>query len=428
MLSIRNTHGRILKKGAPMNKLTLNISFILSILFSPLTIAAPITENIATVYITYEEQDTSSSATISFHGLKKSAVAEVYYDEVPHYGVVENYKSKALGYANELHKISHRTVYTTKLNNLKPNTKYYFTTGNPENAYTSEFYFRTLPSGDEAIRLVQGGDMGPDSIIQDISAGAMLSEPDIILIGGDIAYANGDYKKFDRWEKWFDNMNGIMLRPDKRVVPLIVAIGNHETRIGVGKARFRAPYFFDFFPQNGNKSYFLRKLGTHTTLFVLDTGHAYEHNLKQLSWLKRNLKKQKDVRNKIAMYHIPMYPVHRSYNDITTAVGRKFWLPQFDKYELDLAFENHDHAFKRTKLLRKGKVVASEGILFVGDGCWGRKIRSTSDKWYIEKHASVKHVWRADLSHHGISLEASGENYEIFDQLFLPAWPRVVVE
>ena len=51
---------------------------------------------------------------------------------------------------------------------------------------------------------------------------------------------------------------------------------------------------------------------------------------------------------------------------------RKHWSPLFDKYGLDAAFENDHHIYKRSNLIKGGKVDPS-GTLYIGDGAWGYK-------------------------------------------------------
>ena len=61
------------------------------------------------------------------------------------------------------------------------------------------------------------------------SVAAAATDPAFALIGGDLAYANGwgpCYLKWDAWlQQWEDNMR----TPDGRLIPLLTAIGNHET-------------------------------------------------------------------------------------------------------------------------------------------------------------------------------------------------------
>ena len=46
------------------------------------------------------------------------------------------------------------------------------------------------------------------------------------------------------------------------------------------------------------------------------------------------------------------------------------WVPNFDKYKVMTAFENHVHAFKRTKPM-VGNTAKANGTVYVGDGAYG---------------------------------------------------------
>jgi len=52
-------------------------------------------------------------------------------------------------------------------------------------------------------------------------------------------------------------------------------------------------------------------------------------------------------------------------------------VPLFQKYRVPVVLEHHDHTFKRTKPLIDGLADAN-GVLFLGDGSWGR-LRSPKD-------------------------------------------------
>ena len=46
-------------------------------------------------------------------------------------------------------------------------------------------------------------------------------------------------------------------------------------------------------------------------------------------------------------------------------------MPLFEKYRVPLVLEHHDHTFKRTKPLLGG-LGHDNGVLYLGDGSWGR--------------------------------------------------------
>ena len=80
------------------------------------------------------------------------------------------------------------------------------------------------------------------------------------------------------------------------------------------------------------------------------------------------------------------------------------------------AFEHHDHAFKRTQLLRENKA-DPHGTLYLGDGCWGMPARKVDAelRWYEAKSASVQHFWCVDVSRSRVEYRAVNKTGEIFD-------------
>jgi len=67
-------------------------------------------------------------------------------------------------------------------------------------------------------------------------------------------------------------------------------------------------------------------------MYFLDSGHVYSHQGAQSRWLERTMKANKHLEHQVAIYHVPLYPSHRSYNGALSLAGRLAWGPLFDKY------------------------------------------------------------------------------------------------
>jgi hypothetical protein len=80
---------------------------------------------------------------------------------------------------------------------------------------------------------------------------------------------------------------------------------------------------------------------------------------------------------------------------------RQHWVPLFERFGLNVAFEHHEHAYKRTHLLLQGSPHPA-GILYLGDGSWGvekpRKPKSPSERPYLAKSASTRHFILVELT------------------------------
>ncbi len=311
-----------------------------------------------------------------------------------------------------------KTKYSYSFKNLSAGTKHFFEIRNENDEIILPMhYFKTLPNGGAPVKVIQGGDLRSKNILADVAEGALKKDPDVILIGGDISYANGKLTNLDKWDDWFKAMEPVMITDDQRVIPLIVAIGNHEvTKFGLSK-KTKAPFYFQLFPQNGDKTFFTRKLGAHSVLIVLDTGHIYSHR-SQVEWLTQQFETYKHMKNKLAMYHVPLYPGHRKFETRGSKKGRKHWMGLFDKYNLTAAFENHDHVAKRTYPLKNNKK-DPEGTVYFGDGCWGAGYREAQpERWYLDFVGEYRHVWFAELTEFGADFEAYSYN-ELIDSATL---------
>jgi len=82
-----------------------------------------------------------------------------------------------------------------------------------------------------------------------------------------------------------------------------------------------------------------------------------------------------------------------------------------------LAFENHDHAYKRTYPILEEKV-NERGIVYVGDGSWGtrpREVHSARNTWYLNKAQSIRAFTIVSLEGRGYSLISVDEYGRVID-------------
>ena len=379
----------------------------------------PLTE---IVYLTFEEIDTSRTMTVNFHSYGEAEAGSVYFDEVSRGGQLQDYRTQVKGRTQRIPEID-MTYHHVKLDNLKPNTTYYFAYGSHEIGFSKELKFRTLPSDSSNIRIVNGGDIGTKEDFSEVSKDAMAMEPHVILIGGDIAYANGDLKRAGRWKTWFQIMKKVTTTPQGYLVPLIVAIGNHEVDKSIALPGAKSPFYDNYFAQD-KRTYFVRQLGADTMLFVLDSGHRALPGGYQRSWIKKQFQEYSHFKNRIAMYHVPLYPSHRPLNDTLVSWVRFAWKSLFSDHHLTVGLEHHDHALKRTKVLSHDKE-SPKGTVFIGDGCWGKNGREVfPERDYLEVVAAEPHVWYIETHLDKLTFKAMGFNNQVFDHFELYNTPE----
>lgn len=370
-------------------------------------------EDVHSIYLTWDNVDTSSTMVVNILTLEKPKNPTLLFGTAVQ--VMNGVSTKTD--PTETRAISGTPIFVTRfsLKNLSPDTTYFFNYKDETHLTPKEQSFKTLPASQKPVEFVQGGDMSASNEVEKVAAQAITNDTMALLIGGDVAYADGKVSKYNLWLKWFTIMNRTMKTPEGRLIPLIVSVGNHEVNSKSGTNLFeRAPFFMNLFFQDG-KSYFKRELAPHTTVFSLDSGHLSSHSGAQRDWLEAELANT-TTENKFAQYHVPMYPTFRSYDGSLNAAARKHWLPLFDKYELTAGFENHDHTLKRTHMLRGNAKVNSGGTVYVGDGCWGVGTRPSDKRWYHAVSESKRHTWRVTASKDVVEFTAIGRMGEVLDQ------------
>jgi acid phosphatase type 7 len=326
---------------------------------------------------------------------------------------------------------SHYLIHSVELTNLQPATDYAFRTGHDAVSYK----FRTMPATlKEPIRFVVGGDMYHDGVecLSETNRQAAKTDPMFALVGGDIAYAADTNISFlprwthswidilagqkpDRWLAWLIAWKNDMVTPDGRLVPILPVLGNHDTSGRFGQTPDKAPFFYALFPMPGPQGYNVLDFGNYMSIVLLDSGHTHPIEGTQAQWLTATLDARQQVPHKFAIYHVPAYPSVRKPNDEMCAKVRKNWVPIFEKFNLTAAFENHDHAYKRTHPIKDGKI-DSQGIIYLGDGAWGvdkpRKARRLNQKWYLASFASERHFLMVTINEdkrHAVAITSQGK-------------------
>ncbi|MCQ3829714.1 metallophosphoesterase family protein [Microbulbifer elongatus] len=162
----------------------------------------------------------------------------------------------------------------------------------------------------------------------------------------------------DNWDQFFHEGSSVFDR--SMVVP---ALGNHDSHGG-----HPTLYLRQFaLPDNGSS-----KLDPgrtyHVTyqdllVVVMDSNyHLVEPEL-QVDWLDRVLG-ESDARWKVVIYHHPFYASREGRDNKSI---RDTWGPIFDKHNVDIAFQGHDHAYMRTVPMRGNEPVAEgeQGTIYL---------------------------------------------------------------
>lgn len=398
------------------------------------------------VYLTWQH-DPTQTITVNAQGIKTPSEMVLYYDTEPHFSKIGEYAHKVSAKGEALSFLPDgRMIYRIEVRGLKSGQLYYFALGDHLRAFGEEMRFRTIPENDETLVFVEGGDWENTESALELAKRAASFNPMAILLGGDYPSQVLGQRDYQKWDEWLDNYACAMKTQEGCLIPMMMAIGNHEVIGGFGQPKSQVPFFLHYFCQGETqKSYFSLPFGTRVHLYVLDSGHIEEHGGDQKKWLEEELKKTEKTPVKIALYHVPLFPSlrfvekNRLYfcvygmakllKDKATAdklysregaLGRLHWLPLFDRYRMTVAFEHHDQTLKRTKLLCNGREDPN-GTLYLGDGGWGPEVQYRPIQGYFHNYFATllgrKHFfWVVRIDKEKISYEAVDSSGTTLDQ------------
>jgi hypothetical protein len=263
-------------------------------------------------------------------------------------------------------------VHRCELTYLQPGAEYQFQIGKTAAVYR----FRTMPSkATNTIQFVSGGDCGVDAHAIGTNQLAARQEPYFALIGGDLAYDNG--RAPATFTKFLQNYRAHMVDPKGRLIPLISCLGNHEVNGGYKTKRTDSPQYLSVFDGLYSDTTFgVLDIGDYLSLVLLDTGHIAPIPGEQSDWLAQSLSERQERPHLIVANHVPAYPSYRASEGTVGKTGtgeeqRKYWTPLFERFNVDVVLEHHDHTFKRTHPLTNG-LKDKHGVLYLGDGSWGK--------------------------------------------------------
>jgi acid phosphatase type 7 len=369
------------------------------------------------VYLTYT-QDPSTSISVHWHTQLAEKDAMLFYRQK---GESQWRQSEGTVIAMQEYDYA---IHRVDLSNLQANTYYEFHITDPSVIHI----FRTLPEklDDRGIKFVVGGDVFRSLPgFQKMNKVIAEQDPDFIVIGGDIAYTIGAKKVFfkkpdwemRRWITFFSEWNTTMVGKEGRLIPILPVVGNHDVppgRVDPTKTPVLLYQLFAF--KQDNVSYRTLDIGSYLSLFLLDTDHSYPIEGKQSEWLRSALSERSDVPYKFAAYHISAYPSVYRYKKTTAKKIREHWSPLFEDHGVQLAFEHHNHAYKRTFPIKK-EAVDPTGVVYMGDGSWGVSPRSPFNAWYLEKRMKQTCVNVIDLSDQGCQVSVFNQNGKVLDSI-----------
>ncbi|MHA6530034.1 purple acid phosphatase family protein [Paenibacillus sp. BAC0078] len=277
-----------------------------------------------------------------------------------------------------------RGVHKAEISGLEPGTLYSYRVGSgAEGEWSDVAEFRTAEAGSGKVTLINVTDSQGVTSADFKLWGKTLDKAFQTFPAAQFIVHNGDLteepEKSAGWDQFFGNAQRWTTG-----VPLMPVTGNHDEVDGDA-----AGYTSHFnLPDNGAKG------SIAGTSYSFDYGVVHvavlntESNLKQQAeWLKKDLAGT-DKKWKIVAMHRPAYGGN-TYKKVED------WTEIFDKYQVDLVLQGHNHEYSRSYPLYGGKIVPEQknsgsvrrGTVYVVTNASGAKFNEKkNDQFYHKVH------------------------------------------
>jgi len=359
-------------------------------------------------------KDPTSEAVISWIAKEREGYDIIEYKEID-----ENIYSKKKANIKTIPEKEDLRLYTAKLEDLSPESWYHFRIA----GQNIKRKFQTLPSRlpSEGINVGIAGDAHYKSKGHDLHdelTRAMRDNNIRILVGsGDYVDCEGELG-VEQTRSWIDFLNMLDQNLNQKdgsynYIPLAFVIGNHETTPNFGGEPEDASYlrFFLKYPNKlepKGKNYGSIQIGDYLQLMMMDAGHTSNPGDEQREWLSATV--DESIKHCVPVMHASPFPSVRDPLDSRYESLRLAWMDVFyNKLNIRVAFDSHDHGWKRTvplglvknkpdhgnneaekgyfSLNNKYITEKDNGVVFFGEGGWGSTSRrrwNPATTWYIE--------------------------------------------
>jgi len=262
-------------------------------------------------------------------------------------------------YKNPSERYDSPMVHTVKLTDLTPGTTYTYQVENDGRSFTF-----TMPKEGQKYPYHVGlvGDIGQTPVSN--SSMHLLSglKPDVVLLTGDLSYADGYYPRWDSF--------GIMFEPLGSQVPVMSCPGNHEYGSAEAYKSYNVRYPMPF-AQSGSSdpNYWSRDIGP-MHVVSLNSYASSKPGSYQYKWLSQDLKsfdRQKTPWLFVIM-HAPWYNSNLGHYG-EAKVMMEHLEEMFFEHGVNLVLAGHVHSFERTWPVYKNQTNScGPTYINIGDG------------------------------------------------------------
>jgi len=365
-------------------------------------------------------------AVISWSTADKGTAHRVHYDIESREGQLDKYAESATPFTSARYTMidSDRGTpsayfHHVHLTDLEPSAKVYFVVESDGQA-SEEFHFITAPEDGRAVKVVFGGDSRRPPALPEVHEDRRRINQMVAELAGQdpeiIAFCHGgDYCTRAQWQYMTDWLSDheLTTTADGRILPIIPARGNHDTDV----------VFEEIFawPERDHDYFYSTKLSARAVVISLNTEISMGGDQRQ--WLAKELERQRAEPGKtiLVQYHKPAYGSVKSFE--AGAPQRQYWVPLFEKFQVDLVAESDHHSLKRTLPIFQGEYDPERGITYIGDGGLGVPQRTVdSSRWYLQDPgmtAESHHVHIIEFGEDAISARAIGLDRKTLDEIVI---------
>lgn len=280
--------------------------------------------------------------------------------------------------------------------------------------------FRTLPVQPDSYRLLVVGDVRTQPKVWGQVSQRMFENESAALF----TIGTGDYpsdgRQYKRWiNEFFTPARSFLGR-----MPMWPAIGNHEaTRRHDDVTNIESSHYFSLFELPGNERWYRVDYDL-ITLLVLDTNSRMTPGMPQYDWLRSQLRSARNRYTLVALHHQPLtsgphgaLKADGTPKEWPLDEGRRFLVPLFEMYHVDLVLGGHDHLYERS---------AKDGITYMVTGGGGAplyKIDSVPNP-YQQVAISTHHYMALDIDAEAIALTAIDRDGAVIDSVRIESTPK----
>ena len=301
----------------------------------------------------------------------------------------------------------------------KPNTLYVYSVGG-DSVWSEWNQFRTAKGENAPFVFTYFGDMQHDvkkfgsRVFRE--AIAVLPNANFWLFSGDLF----DRAEYDyQWDEFFQASNYIT-----SVIPSVFATGNHEyadTVINGVEVETLVELWRNHITQPTSEIVGLEETvfsfiyqGVH--FIVLNSNERLEE---QSKWLEKVLITNASMWIIVALHH-PIYSMGKNRDQKKT---KNIFMPLFDKYNVDLILQGHDHVYARTYKLKNDEIVGNceRGTVYItsNSGSDDYSTESINSKYAI-KHSNKAQLFQViSINQNRLQMNTYTATGELFDSFEL---------